>query len=684
MKLEQGLPCRLLVAAASLSGLFFSACNGDGDSPVAPAAAEPVVPQAVQVVPIVDSWLLTYSGRYARVVETRDTFPVRTWPAAGLTDTSGAAPLPTYSDVQLVRESATDVYISTSGLASHPMGPWYWNVNTLFGNWPRGQGVVYRLPKTPVEVADAARIAVGLGSQGIWVNGVTFFNQLDGAQYITEAAREVQGGANPATFGQDPARPWIRDAIPVEGPTFDASNAHQPPTGVFHYHSNPLALRFQLGDNVKWDAPQGKYLEDTSKLHHSPILGWARDGYPIYGPYAYANCTAPGSTLRRMQSGFVLRDGSGGSQDLRSAGRKSIGKWAAMLHAISTSPDAQGRVALTAATYGPDVSTYYYLGRYNEDWEFLGDLGKTLGTDFDLDRHNGRTCVTPEYPKGTYAYYVAIDATGKAAFPYTVGRQFRGNPVGGAVGAAVISDPLTTLKTGLPNTAASFKVTVDTPNKRVLEWASAEGASYVVESSADKGLTWTILATNISGISPAPDAVPGGGGYFALGVLMTSYTDNRAVTTTPMYRVNQPTLASNQVGATAATKGLIAAVAPATVTRGVAFKLSITLTGSQPITDFDPLSSIMPSAVELVSLDGATVSATATNVVRLITSITGDMTVPLTAAPGTYMARVKFTGLNAGAVALQGQYQSVNQTAGVAAAAIRPGVTYTDRPVTLN
>ena len=643
----------------------------------------PVVPVVLQV-PIVDSWQLKFSGRYARSVETRDSFPVRTWPAAGLTDTSGAAPLPTYSDVQLVRESATDVYISTSGLASHPMGPWYWNVNTLFGNWPRGQGVVYRLPKTPVETADNARIAVGLGSQGIWVNGVTFFNQLDGAQYITEAGRGIQGVANAATFGQDPARPWIRDAIPVEGPTFDASNAHQPPTGVYHYHSNPLALRFQLDDNVKWDGPQGKYLEDISKLHHSPILGWARDGYPIYGPYGYANCTGTGSDLRRMRSGFVIRDGTSGSLDTRVAGRKSIGKWAATLHAITTAPDGQGRVELAPAAFGPDVSAYYYLGRYNEDWEFLGDLGKAQGTEFDLDRHNGRTCVTPEYPKGTYAYYVAIDGTGKAAFPYTVGRQFRGNPVGGAVGAAVIADPLTTVKIGLPNTAASLKVTIDTPSKRVLEWPSVEGGTYVVESSADKGLTWTILATNISGISPATDPAPGGGGYYSLDPLMSSYTDNRTVTTTPIYRVNQPTLATNQVGGVAATKGLLAAVTPATVTRGAPFKLSITLTGSQPITDLDPLSSIVPSAVELVSLDGVTVIATATNVVRMLTSITGDMTVPVTVAPGSYMARVKFTGLNAGAVALQGQYQSVNQTAGVAAAAIRPGVTYTDRPVTLN
>jgi hypothetical protein len=564
------------------------------------------------------------------------------------------------------------------------MGPWYWNVNTLFGNWPRSTGAVYRLPKVPAELPDASRVAAGLGAQGIWVNGVAFFNQLDGSQYVTSLGRETQGVGITAAFGAEPTNPWIRDAIPVEGPTFDASNAHQPPTGAFHYHSNPLALRFQLGDNVRWDAAQGKYLEDTSHLKHSPILGWARDGFPIYGPYGYGNCTGTGSDLRRMRSGFVIRDGSNGTTDLRSEGRKSIGKWGAQLHQITTAADSNGRVALAAATHGPDVNVYFYLGRYNNDWEFLGDMGKPQGTDYDLDRHNGRTCVTPEYPKGTYAYFVSIDSTGKAAYPYTVGRQFRGDPVGSAVGNAVITETLTTYKTGLPASPPVVSLTVDTPSKRLLEWPSAEGASYVVESSADNGLTWTILATNVGGASPAPDPTPGGIGYYALNPTMTSYTDNRLVTSTPKYRVNIPTLATNQVGAAAATKGLIAAVAPATITRGQAVQLAITLTGSQPITDFDPLASVFPTAVELVSIDGTTVIATATNVVRKLTSITGDITIPPTAAAGTYMARVRFTILNAGQAVLQSQYQSVNQTAGVAATAIRPGVTYTDRPVVVN
>ena len=665
--------------ASSVVGavVLVAACGGD-DKPVEEAAV--VVPAPVEVAPktpILDSWQTTLSGRYARVVETTSTFPVTRWPAAGLTDTSGPAPLPTYSDIQRVRQSDAFVYVDSSGMASHQMGPWYWNVNTLFGNWPRSQGFVFKIPKAPTELPDASRVAAGLGPQGVWVNGVPFFNQLDGASFDPAVNREVQGG----TTGAEPTRIWIRDAIPVEGPTFDASNAHQPPTGAYHYHSNPLALRLQLGDNVKWEPTQGKYVEDTSRLHHSPILGWARDGFPIYGPYGYGNCAGTGSELKRMRSGFVPRDGTSGSTDLRSAGRKSIGLWAAQLHAVTTPADSNGRVPLATSNFGPDVNAYYYIGRYNEDYEFLGDLGKPVGGEYDLDRHNGRFCVTPDFPKGIYAYYIAIDSSGKAAYPYTVGRQFRGNPTGEVVRTA-LTETVSTYKLGTATAAVDFKITVDTPAKRVLEWVAAEGASHVVESSSD-GLNWTILATNVGGSSPAPDRTPAGTGYFSLTPQMASYTDNRPVTTTPKYRINPPILAANSSAAVAATKGVITAVTPAVVARGQAVRMEITLTGSQPITDFDPLASIPPSAVELVSLDGQTVLATGSNVTRQLTKIQADVVIPAGAAVGSYMARVRFA-VAANAAALQGEYRSVGQTTGVAPAALAPGVVYTDRPVVVN
>ena len=67
---------------------------------------------------------------------------------------------------------------------------------------------------------------------------------------------------------------------------------------------------------------------------------------------------------------------------------------------------------------GPDVSTQFPIGHYIEDYEYLGDIGLTLGSDFDLDEHNGRFCITPEFTSGTYAYFTTIDQDGIPVYPY--------------------------------------------------------------------------------------------------------------------------------------------------------------------------------------------------------------------------------------------------------------------------
>ena len=61
----------------------------------------------------------------------------------------------------------------------------------------------------------------------------------------------------------------------------------------------PKKLRYQLSDNFGDDNK-----ENTGILNHSPILGYAYDGNPIYGPYAYNNTT--GGFIRRMDSGYIL------------------------------------------------------------------------------------------------------------------------------------------------------------------------------------------------------------------------------------------------------------------------------------------------------------------------------------------------------------------------------------------
>ena len=45
--------------------------------------------------------------------------------------------------------------------------------------------------------------------------------------------------------------------------------------------------------------------EEENSQYHSPIVGWAYDGNPIYGPYGYANPS--GGSITRMKTGYKVQ-----------------------------------------------------------------------------------------------------------------------------------------------------------------------------------------------------------------------------------------------------------------------------------------------------------------------------------------------------------------------------------------
>lgn len=199
---------------------------------------------------------------------------------------------------------------------------------------------------------------------------------------------------------------WIRNAYFGEAQTFDKCLGHQPGQGQYHHHAHPICLRAQLDDNlltVSTGRTGTVYREKTAPWKHSPILGWSLDGYPIYGPYGYSDPANASSAIKRMKSGFRLRN---------IMQRTSLPEWAMAHH-----PNLPQ--VLAANQYGPDVSETFPLGRYVEDYEFSASLG-------DLDQYNGRFTITPEFPNGTYAYFVTIDDNGLPAFPYIIGMQYYG------------------------------------------------------------------------------------------------------------------------------------------------------------------------------------------------------------------------------------------------------------------
>ncbi|MEP7265620.1 MAG: YHYH protein, partial [Bacteroidota bacterium] len=74
-------------------------------------------------------------------------------------------------------------------------------------------------------------------------------------------------------------------------------------------------------------------------------------------------------------------------------------------------------------TDGPAVSATYPLGYFREDYQYNTTSAST--PDY-LDEHNGRFCVTPEYPNGIYAYFSTVDANWNSAYPYIIGPTFYG------------------------------------------------------------------------------------------------------------------------------------------------------------------------------------------------------------------------------------------------------------------
>lgn len=116
-----------------------------------------------------------------------------------------------------------------------------------------------------------------------------------------------------------------------------------------------------------------------SESEHSPIIGWSYDGYPIYGPYGYSDPENTNSPIKKLESGYSITN-------------------------IPNRPS------------GFDIEF------------FIDDF--VYDNSGDLDEYNGRFCKTPEFPKGTYAYFATIKndpftGTIVGEFPYFIGQKYR-------------------------------------------------------------------------------------------------------------------------------------------------------------------------------------------------------------------------------------------------------------------
>ncbi|MBC7382401.1 MAG: YHYH protein [Bacteroidia bacterium] len=286
------------------------------------------------------------------------------------TGLTGYAGLP--ANVQQVQYSTNNVYISCSCIPGYSIGPWLGNPNI-----PANKNFVFKVTRLPVKNTSTLT-AVGLGHVGVWTNGVSIDNAWDAQSYNNQGV-------------------WQRNALVYEGSGFDNCLGHPQQGGEYHHHVNPKCL-----------------YADSDSSHHSPVIGFMFDGFPVYGAYAYADTNGTGA-IKRMKSSFRKRS----------------------ITTRTTLPNGSA-----AASAGPDVNATYPIGNFLQDWEYIPGLG-------DLDEHNGRFCKTPAYPNGTYVYFVTIDENLKPVYPFVIGDTYygtvqAGNTNGPNSGHNTITEPVTT------------------------------------------------------------------------------------------------------------------------------------------------------------------------------------------------------------------------------------------------
>lgn len=239
------------------------------------------------------------------------------------------------TDVETVYYNTSNVYIKSSGIPNY----YQTGVNV---NDAADQHATWVVPRVPSPAGTPQGIQGG--QEGLMMDGSVFFHPGDAQSYNNAGV-------------------WNRLAYFFEAPDMDNSNGHSTPTHTYHHHFDNLKLH-------TWDSSQ-----------HSPIVAYAWDGYPVYGPFGYKNTDGTGG-ITRMKSSYTT-------------------------------------YTYTTRTNGPAVGGMYPIGCFIEDWQYVSGSG-------DLDAHNGRFCKTPEYPNGTYAYFTTVDANLDPYYPYFVGPTFYG------------------------------------------------------------------------------------------------------------------------------------------------------------------------------------------------------------------------------------------------------------------
>ena len=154
---------------------------------------------------------------------------------------------------------------------------------------------------------------------------------------------------------------------------------------------------FKYGDEILKNTPNNleycvsgyfdqlrQSFNDGDQTKHSPIIGWAYDGNPIYGPFGYSDSQNTSSSIKILTGGYQLNYSS-----------------------VYNRPSG------------------FNAGFFADDYTFTNSG--------DLDQNNGRFTKTPDFPNGVYAYFAGVTTSSSlssllvSSFPYFIGNTYKSN-----------------------------------------------------------------------------------------------------------------------------------------------------------------------------------------------------------------------------------------------------------------
>ncbi|MDP3273905.1 MAG: YHYH protein [Deltaproteobacteria bacterium] len=315
------------VVAALLSGTTLGACRATVAAPVDPRfAAAPAAASASSTADVLCDYNVSVMNRSPSVNAVSNS----RWTCTG-----------------------TQRTVVANGIPDHAVVGTFPNANNP--NAITAQTITEAFALTPAMGTGPTQLGGPAGLVGMMLNGVKVDPGTGGT---------CDNNGNYVGFGH--AGMWNLEALNTSSFSFgtDENNAHVQPGGLYHYHGMPEGLVTARGGSATQMA----------------LVGWAADGFAIYGRWGHSVATDASSPLRAMRGSYQL---------------------------------------VTTANPNRPSTTTFPLGTFQQDFVYVAGSG-------DLDQCNGRVDVTPEFPAGIYHYYTTD------TYPY-IQRCVMGTVAGGGM-----------------------------------------------------------------------------------------------------------------------------------------------------------------------------------------------------------------------------------------------------------